>query len=87
MVDKTTQLAQTVAEGLSRRGFFARFGRGAAIAALALAGILLLPGEAQAGRRCSNSGQCPNGQMCIWGRCFKFSIWGFRHEVQTNEKN
>ena len=81
MVDRTEQLAQRVAEGLSRRGFFGRFGRGAAIAALALAGILLLPGEAQAGRRCSNSGQCPNGQMCIWGRCFKFSIWGFRQKV------
>ena len=81
MVEKTTQLAQTFAEGLSRRGFFGRLGRGAGIAAACLAGMLVLPSDAQAGKPpygggkpCYYQSDCPKGQICApWGRCVKWS--------------
>ena len=72
MVDRTTELAQSVAERLSRRGFLGRVGRGAAVAAGALGGLLMIPGDAEAGKRCYTNNQCPRGQFCGWdGRCHK----------------
>ena len=72
MTDKATQLAQAAANGLSRRNFLGRFGRTAGIATAALGGMLIIPEQAQAGKRCYTSNQCPKGQWCGWdGRCHR----------------
>lgn len=71
MTDKATQLAQTAAEGLSRRRFLNRFGRTTAVAVATLAGLLLVPEKAQAGKPCYSWTDCPKGQSCYNGRCRK----------------
>jgi hypothetical protein len=81
MVDRTTQLAQSVAEGLSRRGFLGRLGRGAGTAAACLAGMFLFLGDARAGKPpwgggkpCYYDSDCPKGQFCgPHRRCMKLS--------------
>jgi hypothetical protein len=53
MLDKATQFAQKMADGVSRRGFLGGIGRGALIAASVLSGVLALPAEAEAaGGKC-----------------------------------
>ena len=52
MLEKFNQLAEQAATSVSRRQFLARFGRGAMVAAVTAGGLLALPGEAEAGRRC-----------------------------------
>jgi hypothetical protein len=71
MIDRTSQLAQSAAEGLSRRGFLGRLGRGAGIAAAALGGLLLAgqDAEARSPHWCFVDSQCPPGKICNWGRC------------------
>ena len=70
MVDRATEFAQRIAEGISRRGFLGRVGSAAAIAAAAFSGILALPRSAQAGRPCSVNDPCPKSQFCgTDGRC------------------
>jgi len=73
MADKVTQLAQAAADGLSRRSFLGRFGRTAAVAAGVLGGMLMIPHQAQAGRRCESDWDCPQGQYChpVTRRCLR----------------
>ena len=69
MTDNATQLAQSAAERLSRRSFLGCFGRTATIAAAALGGIVMIPDQAQAGKRCFSWTDCPKAQSCYNGRC------------------
>jgi nitrous oxide reductase len=69
MADKTTQLAQSVVQRLSRRGFMGRVARGAGLAAAALGGVLAVAGNAHAkgaGKACYLDSDCPKGQVCIY---------------------
>ena len=73
MVERTMHGAQTVAEGLSRRRFLGRVGRGAALAAAAMGGVLALGENAHARlakNRCYVDWDCPPGWYCIYGRCW-----------------
>lgn len=60
MLEKISQFAEQTAMNASRRQFLGRFGRAAAVAAGAMGGLLFVPGEAQAGRKC-------HGQICSAG--------------------
>ena len=72
MIDRATNFAQRIADGMSRRGFLGRVGAVAAIAAAACGGILALIGKADAypGQPCSATLPCPQGEVCTpGGRC------------------
>jgi hypothetical protein len=49
MFEHVSQVAEALATGMSRRGFFGSVGRWAGAAALAVAGVLIGPGTARAG--------------------------------------
>lgn len=51
MLEKVTRLAEAAATNASRRTFLGRLGHGAMGVAVAAAGLLLVPGNARAGRR------------------------------------
>jgi hypothetical protein len=65
MLEKISQAAEKMATSASRRQFLGRLGRGAMAAAAALAGLLALPGDAQAARRrvCNNV----TSDVSCWG--------------------
>ena len=69
MKSRTSQLAQSAAEGLSRRRFMGRLGRTSAVAAAAIGGILMVPREARAGKFCLPDADCPKGHFCYWAVC------------------
>ncbi len=71
MIDKAHELAQSVADGLSRRSFLGGIGRAATLVAAACGGLLAVPDDAYAGRRCKDDSACPKGQLCVNGRCRK----------------
>jgi Cys-rich repeat protein len=72
MLKKFNHLAEQAATVASRREFLGRIGRGAVIAAGAVAGYVAFGSEAQAGRRgCTTDAQCPRGRICEAGRCVK----------------
>lgn len=72
MFEKVGQSAQRAATTASRREFLGRLGRGALVAAGAVAGYLAFGSEAQAGRRrCTSDADCPRGHICNGGRCVK----------------
>ena len=69
MVDKSIQLVESVAQGLSRRGFLGRLARGAGITAAALGGVLAAAGSTHAKgpkRQCYLDSDCGKGQICIY---------------------
>jgi hypothetical protein len=73
MLEKISQAAEKMATSASRRQFLGRLGRGAMAAAAALAGLLAIPGDAQAAPRVCRAGSeavCRNqnfGGRCIVG--------------------
>jgi hypothetical protein len=74
MIDKAHKIAQSLADGLSRRSFLGGVGRAAALLALACGGLLAAPEEAHAGGPCGprkdgTERRCPKGQVCENGRC------------------
>jgi hypothetical protein len=77
MLEKLNQVAQEMATGASRREFLGRLGRGALIAAGAVAGYLAFGSEAEAGRcrrrrpGCTSDANCPRGHICVAGKCVK----------------
>jgi hypothetical protein len=71
MFDKVSQAAEQVATNVSRREFLGGVGRGAAVLAAMLGGLLATPGLAAAGKPCASNGDCPNKQICVGGRCVK----------------
>lgn len=72
MFEKVNQIAEQAATSASRREFLGRLGRGALIAAGAVAGYLAFGSEAQAGRRgCTSDGDCRSGRICEAGRCVR----------------
>jgi hypothetical protein len=72
MFEKVSKAAQQAATSASRRQFLGRLGRGAVVAAGAVAGYLAFGSEAQAGRRrCTTDANCPRGHICEAGRCVK----------------
>ena len=60
MLEKIGELAEQTATRASRRQFLGRFGRGAMTAAAVVGGLLALPREAQAAKRCGGR-VCPAG--------------------------
>jgi hypothetical protein len=72
MFDKISRAAERVAMGVSRRNFFGRVGRGAAVLAAGLGGILLSATDAHAGGGwCCVSGGASSGFDCSKGQCPK----------------
>jgi hypothetical protein len=72
MFERVSKAAEQAASGASRRQFLGRLGRGALIAAGAVAGYVAFGSEAQAGRcRCTTDANCPRGYICQAGRCVK----------------
>jgi hypothetical protein len=65
MFEKIRKAAETLATdvGESRRGFLGRLGQGALATAGVVAGLLVLPKDAEAGRACRCVYSCPNGSV------------------------
>ena len=61
MLEKVSQVAEQAATNVSRRGFLDRLGRGALVAAGALAVVAMGAERASAGRRCP-----PGYRNCVW---------------------
>jgi hypothetical protein len=76
MFDKIGRAAERAAEGVSRRNFLGRLGRGAAVLATGLGGILLTATGAHAGGGnwcCLTWDSASSGPTCVKGRCSKNS--------------
>jgi hypothetical protein len=72
MFEKVSKVAEQAATSASRREFLGRIGRGAVVAAGAVASFVAFGAEAQAGRRrCTTDANCPRGYICVAGRCIK----------------
>jgi hypothetical protein len=77
MFDKISKAAEKAAAGVGRREFLGRLGRGAAVAAGTLGGMLAIPGAASA-RPCppgTHRSKCPSGNYvcCPQGTaCFAY---------------
>jgi hypothetical protein len=77
MFEKFNQMAEQAATNASRRQFLGRVGRGALIAAGAVASFVAFGSEAQAGRcrrrkpGCTSDANCPRGHICVAGKCVK----------------
>jgi hypothetical protein len=79
MIDRSAQLAQDVASGLSRRGFLGRLNRAAGGVAAAMAGLLTArPVEAGAGKK----GKGPKPRLC----CRYYGGWGEMFAQCTHPK-
>lgn len=76
MLEKLNQLAEQAATNVSRRGFLGRIGRGAGAAAAAAAGLVILAGDARAGRKPRRVVCCyyygGASPQCEYNRCPKF---------------
>ena len=69
MNDKFDELAKGMAQSVTRRGALRKFGVGLAGMALACFGVA---NQAQADKRpCSTNADCPTGQQCFGGVCFR----------------
>jgi hypothetical protein len=70
--EKVGQVAEQVATNVSRRQFLRRLGGSAMIVAGGLAGVLALPQQAQAAKRCFRPNgfyQCGANEVCCFGFC------------------
>ena len=78
MFEKVSQIAEQAATNVSRRRFFGRFGRGAMAVAVGVAGLLVGPRDASAGRnpgRGGAGGGCWNGHyICPDGSSFRVRL-------------
>jgi hypothetical protein len=63
------ELTKNLAQSVTRRAAFKKFGVGLAGMALACFG---LANKAQAGQKCAGDGQCPRNQICWYGYCRKW---------------
>ena len=69
MNDKFDELARNMARSVTRRSALKKFGVGLAGIALAFLG---LSNQAQADKRpCRRDADCPTGQSCFFGSCFR----------------
>lgn len=73
MFEKFMRAAERAADGVSRREFFGRLGRGAAVVAAAAAGVAATAGDAQAAGTCNPGGSSscrgkPVGSTCFYAR-------------------
>ncbi len=77
MLEKVSRIAEQAATNVSRRQFLGRFGRGAAVAAAALGGLLALPAVAQGGKRvqiCSSDSTSACSGVPVGDPCQSFGI-------------
>ncbi len=72
MFDTIGRAAERAARGVSRRNFLGRLGRGAAVVAAGLGGVLLAATDAHAGGNwCCMVGSSLSGFTCYPGQCPK----------------
>jgi hypothetical protein len=70
MFEKVSQMAEQAAISTSRRHFLGQLGRGALIAAGAMAGLLAMPQDAAKGDNQAKGRKCPPKCFPYRGICF-----------------